>query len=69
MNLTQKVGILNFHYSDHNYGAVLQAAAVEHFLKNNGIDAEHIDYISKPAEKQKGIVRQLKDLLKKSGVV
>lgn len=25
----EKVGILNFQYSDHNYGAVLQAAALK----------------------------------------
>ncbi|HGN0869675.1 TPA: polysaccharide pyruvyl transferase family protein [Providencia alcalifaciens] len=41
----KKVGILNFQYSDHNYGAVLQAAALENVVKQLGYNAEHINYI------------------------
>lgn len=37
------VGILNFQYSNNNYGAVLQAAALEYVIKKNGYAAEHID--------------------------
>lgn len=40
----KKIGILNFQYSDHNYGAVLQAAALEFSLKKMGYEAVHIDF-------------------------
>lgn len=40
-----KIGILNFHYSTNNYGAVLQAAALAKYLENSGNDVKHIDYI------------------------
>jgi len=38
-----KIGILSFHCA-HNYGAVLQAYALQEFLKSNGHDVEFIDY-------------------------
>lgn len=38
-----KIGILTIH-TDFNYGAVLQAVATQQFLKNNGFDAEIINY-------------------------
>lgn len=38
-----KIGILTFHYA-HNYGAMLQAYALSHFLNLHGFDAEIIDY-------------------------
>jgi hypothetical protein len=42
----KKIGIVNYQYSNHNYGAVLQAAALHSFLENNlGFEAEHINYI------------------------
>lgn len=44
----KKVGILNFQYSTHNYGAVLQAAALEYICRQLGYDAEHLDYMAKP---------------------
>lgn len=44
----KKIGVLNFQYSTHNYGAVLQAAALEHILKSEGHDVEHINYIPPP---------------------
>jgi hypothetical protein len=43
--MTNKVGILNFQYSEHNYGAVLQAAALESSIKELGYHAEHINFI------------------------
>ncbi len=39
------VGLLNFQFSDHNYGAVLQAAALENVVTQLGYNAEHINYI------------------------
>lgn len=41
----KKIGVLNFQYSDHNYGAVLQAVALEHVLRKLDNNVEHINYI------------------------
>lgn len=38
-----KIGILTFHCA-HNYGAVLQAYALQEYLKSSGNDVEMIDY-------------------------
>lgn len=38
-----KIGTLTYHRAD-NYGAVLQAYALYHYLCEQGIDAENIDY-------------------------
>jgi len=41
----KKIGIVNYHYSNHNYGAVLQAAALHNYVNSTlGLQAEHIDY-------------------------
>ena len=40
-----KIGVLNFQYSNHNYGAVLQAAALEDAIKQLGYKVEHINFI------------------------
>ena len=42
-----KIGTITFHWAN-NYGAVLQAYALQQFLKNEGYDTEIIDY--KPAK-------------------
>lgn len=39
-----KAGILTFHWAG-NYGAVLQAYALQKFLKSNKVDAEDINYL------------------------
>ena len=44
--LNKKIGLLNFHYSDHNYGAVLQAAALADVINRLGYSVEHIDFYS-----------------------
>ena len=42
----KKIGIINYQYSTHNYGAVLQAAALHHFIRNElDLEPEHINYI------------------------
>jgi ABC-type microcin C transport system permease subunit YejB len=41
-----RLGILTFHDSD-NYGSVLQAYALSHYLLSKGIDCEIIDYRKK----------------------
>ena len=43
----KNVGILNFQYSSHNYGAVLQAAALEFICRQLGHEALHLDYIAR----------------------
>lgn len=41
-----KIGILNFQHSNHNYGAVLQAAALHEFITENiECQTEHVNYI------------------------
>jgi hypothetical protein len=55
----KKVGILNFQYSTHNYGAVLQAAALEHICCQLGHEAAHLDFMAKPKVTLKGRVGQL----------
>lgn len=53
-----KIGLINFHYSDHNYGAVLQAAALADIMTAQGYTVEHINFI--PAKiPQKKNTRQL----------
>lgn len=42
----------------------LQAAAIEQFLKSNGYNVEHIDYISSPEIKGNRVIIQLKCILK-----
>lgn len=52
----KKVGILNFQYSTHNYGAVLQAAALEYICKQLGHKALHLDYVAKPKTTLRSLV-------------
>lgn len=54
---SKKIGILNFQYSNHNYGAVLQAAALEYILKEEGHDAEHINFIPQYKKNWKNIAK------------
>lgn len=63
----RKVGILNFQYSTHNYGAVLQASALEYVIKREfNIPTEHIDFVPVPVNEtsrlRQFIVRALKQL-------
>lgn len=60
----KKVGILNFQYSTHNYGAVLQAAALEHICRQLGHEAAHLDFKAKAKKATfKGRAGQLLRLL------
>ena len=61
----KKIGILNFQYSTHNYGAVLQAAALEHICRQLGHDARHLDYMAQRKVTLKGRVGQI---LRKMGL-
>ncbi|MFO6492280.1 polysaccharide pyruvyl transferase family protein [Hafnia alvei] len=68
MKMARNVGIINFQYSDHNYGAVLQAAALENFLNSKGIKALHIDYVSEPIETKQDILSVMKYVFRKTGL-
>ncbi|MCJ8349713.1 polysaccharide pyruvyl transferase family protein [Moritella sp.] len=47
----KKIGIVNYHYSNHNYGAVLQAAALHCYVTNElGYQSEHINFMPKRAK-------------------
>lgn len=59
MKMKSKVGILNFQYSEHNYGAVLQAAALEYTLKKLGYNAEHINFIPMSKISFKGRLKKI----------
>ena len=39
-----KIGTITFHWAT-NYGAVLQAYALQHYLKQNQLETEIINYI------------------------
>lgn len=81
MKKVQQVGIINFQYSDHNYGAVLQAAALENVVKGKGFTVKHIDFISSPEKKtnpisiakkiskQIGLTKLIKTILGKKIVI
>lgn len=43
-SLNKKIGVMTFHWAA-NYGAVLQAWALQKFLQDSGFDAEIIDYV------------------------
>lgn len=60
-----KIGILNFQYSNHNYGAVLQAAALEYTCRQLGHLAHHLDYKALPKASLRG---QIGQLLRKLGL-
>ena len=44
MSNKKDIGIITLHQST-NYGAVLQAFALEYFLQKNGYNAEIINYV------------------------
>ena len=61
----KKIGILNFQYSTHNYGAVLQAAALEYICRQLGHDAQHLDYMAK---RKVTLKRRAGQILRKMGL-
>lgn len=59
-----KVGVINFQHSNHNYGAVLQAAALHEFVtEKTKSQAEHIDYI--PLNGSNSAISKIKKVVKK----
>lgn len=69
---SKKIGILNFQFSDHNYGAVLQAAALENKIAKLGYSVEHINYMPYDPNNLKNKIKRgfighiLKTILNKS---
>ncbi|EWH04889.1 hypothetical protein AT00_17150 [Pseudoalteromonas lipolytica SCSIO 04301] len=59
--MTKKIGILNFQYSNHNYGAVLQASALQRKISELGYTCEHIDL--RPAVKKRTIKVKLRNFI------
>ncbi|MGM9746972.1 MAG: polysaccharide pyruvyl transferase family protein [Paludibacteraceae bacterium] len=57
-----KIGILTYHRA-HNYGAMLQAYALQHFLLSQGHQAEFIDYWPKEHADEYSLWRPLKGTL------
>lgn len=66
--MNKKIGLLNFHYSDHNYGAVLQAAALADVVTQLGYNVEHIDFIPAKIEQKKTLRQRLVDVLAALGI-
>jgi len=66
--MNKKVGILNFHYSNNNYGAVLQAAALSKSIKDIGYLVETIDFIPVSIKKPKSVRNIVGDLLRAVGL-
>ncbi|MGK0254608.1 MAG: hypothetical protein ACI9OE_002113 [Mariniflexile sp.] len=56
-----KIGILNFQHSNHNYGAVLQAAALEHFLKGMNFEVEHVNVV--PLEEKRTLKLKFRNFI------
>ena len=65
----KRVGILNFHFSNCNYGAVLQAASLQAFLRENGYDPVNIDFVPDSGEsvslaaKARKLLRPIKKII------
>ena len=57
-----KIGILTYHRA-HNYGAMLQAYALQHFLQAQGYQVEFIDYWPKEHADEYSLWRPLKGTL------
>jgi hypothetical protein len=45
--MKKNIGILNFQHTQGNYGAVLQASAIEHMVRELGYNVEHIKFLPK----------------------
>ncbi len=55
--MSKKVGVLNFQHSEQNYGALLQAVALQDYIKSLGYDVETIDFRPEP---QKNIMQKIR---------
>lgn len=58
-----KIGILTFHHSNYNYGAVLQAFSIYKLIESLGYESYIINYVPEPATIRKKIAAQIIALL------
>jgi hypothetical protein len=58
-----KIGILTFHYSNHNYGAVLQTYSIYKLIESLGHDSYIINYKPKITSLRKKILNSIKNIL------
>ncbi|HBU78095.1 MAG TPA: polysaccharide pyruvyl transferase family protein, partial [Muricauda sp.] len=61
MKKSLRVGILTFHYSNNNFGALLQTYAILNAVKELGLDVKIIDFKPKTSN---GLKQQLFDLIR-----
>lgn len=67
--MAKKIGLLNFHYSNNNYGAVLQAAALNKAIETLGYHVETIDFIPDITQQKKTFKNKVGSLLRKVGLI
>lgn len=58
-----KIGILTFHHSNYNYGAVLQAFSIYKLIESLGYESYIINYVPEPATFRKKFAAQIIALL------
>ena len=63
----KKAGIITFHFAD-NYGAVLQAYALEHTIEKLGIKTEIIDFVPKKLKEPYILFPNTKNMLVNKGL-
>lgn len=66
--MNKKIGLLNFHYSNNNYGAVLQAAALNKAVESLGYQVETIDFTPEVRAQPKSVKNRVGDILRLLGL-
>jgi len=66
--MAKKIGLLNFHYSNNNYGAVLQAAALNKVIDTLGYRVETIDFIPDVSQQKQTFKNKMGTLLRVLGL-
>lgn len=65
-SINKNIGVLNFHFEQENYGAVLTSAALLHVLESLGYNARNIDY--HPYFHQKNVENPLFDSFRRDNI-
>lgn len=66
--MIKKIGLLNFHYSNNNYGAVLQATALNKAVEMLGYEVETIDFTPEVRAQPKSVKNRVGDILRLLGL-
>jgi len=61
--ISKKIGILNYYYSNENYGAVLQAYAIQDYLINLGYNVQILNFRNFPRRPDRAIVTAIKSFI------